>query len=353
MARRNEQQNRKGEDGTSESSTLFCARGGERKRKRGGRAWRSWRRPGWIGALAVVFLLAGGNWFAHLPTDQRATFGEFEATLEALGALTADGTDSIGLTGHDVYIPFSAPLNEKCPLPFGIPEVVDTSKAPSDIRVLRRQGYWAGFSPSLGYPVWSAYALPAEKVLEYPPARPPFAQDREVPGSPAPDAYTGSGYDRGHLAPNYAIATRYGRKAQRETFLMTNIAPQKPKLNRGPWRMLEQRVADDLSEIGDTLWVLVCAVPDKAGATLRKGSVRVPKGFAMIIAAVHQRHLRVIGVYMPQGTADTKRPRYCFRSVRALEELTGLNFFPALSQESQDVLEKREANRFWAKWDLF
>ena len=331
----------------------MALRNEQQKRKRGGRAWRSWRRPGWIGALAVVFLLAGGNWFAHLPTDQRATFGEFEATLEALGALTADGTDSIGLTGHDVYIPFSAPLNEKCPLPFGIPEVVDTSKAPSDIRVLRRQGYWAGFSPSLGYPVWSAYALPAEKVLEYPPARPPFAQDREVPGSPAPDAYTGSGYDRGHLAPNYAIATRYGRKAQRETFLMTNIAPQKPKLNRGPWRMLEQRVADDLSEIGDTLWVLVCAVPDQAGATLRKGSVRVPKGFAMIIAAVHQRHLRVIGVYMPQGTADTKRPRYCFRSVRALEELTGLNFFPALSQESQDVLEKREANRFWAKWDLF
>lgn len=325
----------------------------QQKRKTGGKAWRHMRRPWWIGLLAVFFLLASGNWFAHLPTNQRASFGEFEATLEALGALTADGTDCIGLTGHDVYIPYTAAVDESNPLPFGVPEVVDAGCAPADIQVLRRRGYWVGFSPSLGYPVWAAYALPAKKVLEYPPARPPFAQDREVPGSPAPDAYTRSGYDRGHMAPNYAIATRYGRKAQRETFLMTNIAPQKPKLNRGPWRMLEQRVADDLSSIGDTLWVIVCAVPDKSGARLRQGRVRIPKGFAMIIAAVHKQRLRVIGVYMPQGTAESKRPRYCFRSVRELEQLSGLNFFSALPQESQDWLETHEANRFWAKWDLF
>ncbi len=43
--------------------------------------------------------------------------------------------------------------------------------------------------------------------------------------------YTHSGYDRGHMAPNYAIATRYGQEAQKETFLMSNIVPQLGNLN--------------------------------------------------------------------------------------------------------------------------
>ena len=33
-------------------------------------------------------------------------------------------------------------------------------------------------------------------------------------------------FDRGHMAPNHAIATRYGREAQLETFLMSNVCPQ-------------------------------------------------------------------------------------------------------------------------------
>jgi len=37
--------------------------------------------------------------------------------------------------------------------------------------------------------------------------------------------YTGSGYNRGHCAPNYAIAVCYGAQAQLETFLMSNILP--------------------------------------------------------------------------------------------------------------------------------
>ena len=306
----------------------------------------------WIGGLLVLALLGVGNWFAHLPTARRASFGSFEPTLEALGAVTADATDAIGLTGRDVAVEYLAPLS-KGPLPFGLPQIVNTQKVPKDIQVLKRKGYWVGFSPTLGYPVWSAYAIPVKRVMKWPPERPAFLQDKQVFDSPTPDVYTGSGYDRGHMAPNYAIATGYGRIAQRETFLMTNIAPQRPDLNRGPWRILEQKLADELSSIGDTVYVLVCTVPDASGAWLKKGRVRIPKGFAMIVAAVHDRQLRVFGIYMPQETASSKRPRYCFCSVRALEEATGLNFFPNLSPTLQDAVEIPEANRFWPRWEVF
>lgn len=305
-----------------------------------------------LAVVVTVVLLGAGNWFAHLPSAKRAEFGVFEAPLEMLGSVTADVTDSFGWTGRDVAVPYDDEI-EKGPLPFGLPKVANRSKAPSDIRVLKRQGYWVGFSPSLGYPVWTAYAVPVKKILEYPPERPPFEKDDDVSRSPEPDFYLRSGYDRGHMAPNYVIATRYGRSAQKETFLMTNIAPQKPELNRGPWKDLEKIVADDLSEIGDTLWVIVCAIPERGAKTLKKGRVAIPQGFAMIISSVHAGKLRTLALYMPQDVTGSKSIRYYFRSVREVEAMCGLNFFDDLPAKDQDLLEMPEANRFWPQWNLF
>ncbi len=305
-----------------------------------------------LAAALAVAALAFGNWFAHQPSARRAAFGAAVPTLEALGAITADATDALGLTGYDVSVPYLADPPTRGPLPFGAPRVTDPMKTPDDLVVLRRKGYWVGWSPSLGHPAWAAYAVPARKLLEAPPARPPFERDPEAPRSSQPSDYTGTGYDRGHLAPNYLIATRFGKAAQRETFLMSNIAPQRPDLNRGPWRLLEQTVADDLSGIGDTLWVITGVVPDR-GKRLGKGKVRVPSGFYKIVAAIHRGRLRVLAVLMPQETPGSKRPRYCFRSVDALEAMTGLDFFPALSEDRQAALEAPEANRFWPTWSLF
>lgn len=304
-----------------------------------------------LAIVAAVAVLGFGNWFAHQPTARRAAFGAAVPTLEALGAITADATDALGLTGRDVSVPYVGAV-PRGPLPFGEPRVADTAKAPKDIVVLRRKGYWVGWSPSLGHPVWAAYAVPTRKLLEAPPARPPFERDPEAPRSPLPTDYTGTGYDRGHMAPNYLIATRFGKAAQRETFLMSNIAPQRPDLNRGPWRLLEQTVADDLSGIGDPLWVITGAVPDRT-KRLGKARVRVPSGFYKIIAAIHRGRLRVLAALMAQETPGSKRPRYCFRSVDTLEALTGLDFFPALSEERQRALEAPEANRFWPTWEIF
>lgn len=49
--------------------------------------------------------------------------------------------------------------------------------------------------------------------------------------------YAGSGYDRGHLV---CSANRLENRLENcETFLLSNIAPQAPALNRGLWKQLE------------------------------------------------------------------------------------------------------------------
>jgi endonuclease G len=53
-----------------------------------------------------------------------------------------------------------------------------------------------------------------------------------------PSDYTGSGYDRGHIAPS---ADRTRNEADNSaTFLMTNMMAQVPELNRGVWGDLEE-----------------------------------------------------------------------------------------------------------------
>lgn len=65
-------------------------------------------------------------------------------------------------------------------------------------------------------------------------------------------AYEGSGYDRGHLV---ASANQDELEIQNsETFLLSNMSPQKPGFNRGIWRSLEEaiRKLNDQSNILET-----------------------------------------------------------------------------------------------------
>ena len=110
-----------------------------------------------------------------------------------------------------------------------------------NIQIVECIGYIAGYSPATRNPAWVAYKLsgtPAHSTTERPSR---FLDDPRVSGEAQHDDYTHSGYDRGHLASNAVIGSYFGATAQRETFYMTNIIPQTPKLNRGGvWRQIER-----------------------------------------------------------------------------------------------------------------
>ena len=311
------------------------------------------RTKGWIAAGFTAVCLGFGNWFAHQPAAERAQFGSWEPMLEKLGAVTAGITDDLGITGRDASIPYTQKLPTQTKFWFGQPKVTDLKKAVKDIRILKRQGYWAAWSPVCGHPAYVVYTVPKTKLMDKSPPRPDFKRDPEALDCPSPEDYLRSGYDRGHMAPNHLIATRYGRKAQDETFLMSNMVPQKPDLNRGPWRELEQIVADDLSNSSTELWVITGPVPNDKKSYINRGKARIPKGFFKIIAKVKRGRLSVMGLYMPQEIRIDKQPRYCFVSIDQIEAMTGLDFFSDLPEADQKILEEVEPTRFWPSLELF
>ena len=294
--------------------------------------------------LAVWALAA--EWFVHHPREWlRDHDSALARPLLWLGNPLADVTDALDWTGEDTVYeydldpPADAVLFAGAPRRTGLP-------APADITVLDRGEFLIGWSPSLHHPVWCAYHVKREATFDQG-RRPSFTLDREVPSAPSSSAYEKTGYDRGHLVPNYAIATRYGPEMQRRTFLTTNIAPQTPALNRGVWREVEHRIADLWTARYGEIWVVVGCVPGTSGETLNGSAVKVPESFFQLIVAQDGPDVRALALLFDQTVAwDAWAARHIV-SVDELERETGLDFFPDLPNFIQDPLEAGLPSRLW------
>jgi endonuclease G len=232
----------------------------------------------------------------------------------------------------------------------GVPRVAGggaSAMATAEFRVLTNRGYVAGYSDALGNPLWVAYRVEDLAKLPRPAPRPEkFEVDRRTAARVAPEAYAGSGYDRGHLAPNYAIATRFGAAAQRETFLMSNITPQRHALNAGLWRELEMKIATSYPARYGEVWVLTGPIFGAQPRTLR-GGVAVPDAFFLIVVDENEGKLRTLAFVVPQDAPAGDDPRQYLTSIEEIQRRTGLDVLSELDDASEKQIELHRATRVW------
>jgi endonuclease G len=300
--------------------------------------------------LAVAFSVMS-VWFVHHPrkwVERRcASIPSFlSASILSVGSAVGDVTDGFGWTGHDAIYEYDVEAPEGSVLFAGAPRRTD-APAPMDIVPLDRGEFIVGWSPKLRHPVWCAYHVAKEQRHE-PGIRPDFSRDRNVPSAPPPSAYKGSGYDRGHMAPNFAIKTRYGDDDQKQTFLMSNIAPQSPALNRGVWRDVEHRIAQLWTARYGEIWVVVgCISSPESNETLNGSDIDVPQQFYQVIVAQEGMDVRALAVLFPQNVKYGEYAARYIVSIDELEQLTGLDFLPELPEFIQNPLESELPSRLW------
>lgn len=213
------------------------------------------------------------------------------------------------------------------------------------LRVLANSGYVVGYSDTLGNPLWAAYRLQDAELKAAPPRPDEFAVDPRTVARIEPGVYNRSGYDRGHLAPNYAIATRYGEAAQKETFLMSNITPQKHGLNAGLWKELEQKIATNYPGRFSEVWVIAGPVFGARPQNLQR-RVAVPEACYMIIVDESDGRVRAQAFLFPQEPADATLDAY-LTTIDELERRTGLDFLRDLPDDAENALEARQVERAW------
>ena len=165
--------------------------------------------------------------------------------------------------------------------------------------------------------------------------------------------YVKSGFDRGHQAP--AADFKINQALMNDSFYLSNMAPQVgASFNRGIWARLEERVRDLVRTRGK-LFVITGPIydapdmdgPDKAfiwgnckKPRTPESAVVVPDGFYKILYDLKRK--RVLAFIFPNRRLPKRHIGEFRASVREIEELTGLNFFPRMSRRKQNILEKNE-----------
>ena len=304
------------------------------------------------GAVFLFILLIwswAALWFVHHPRAwleaHCASWPRLvTAPLLWMGEPLGDVTDAVGLTGEDAVQTTDRPAPSDSVLFAGLP-VRRSSPAPKDIVVLDKGEFKVGWSPSLRHPVWVAYHVPAVAISEAG-KRPGFKQDKDAANSPTAAQYAKTGYDRGHMAPNYAIATRFGREAQNRTFLMSNVTPQTPRLNRGVWRDIEHRIAELWTRRWGESWVIVGCISNEP-RKLADTDIDIPTRFYQVVVAQNGNEIRAMAMLVEQNVPWKAWPTRYLVSIDELEELTGFDFLADLEDGTEDALEAQLPSRLW------
>ncbi len=214
-----------------------------------------------------------------------------------------------------------------------------------DERIIDYAGMRVSFNPGMHIPNWVAWELTAEEAIGQESRNNNFISDNRVPGCPAPSDYTNSGFDRGHMAP--AGDMKWSPLAMKESFYMTNICPQDKKLNTGSWKGLEEKCRDWAKVDSAIIIVAGPVLTDKLTESIGKIHVRVPKRFFKVILSPYSNPPRAIGFIMPNGKVPGGMQAAAM-SVNDVERITGHNFFSALPDSIEELIESQCQFHKWS-----
>lgn len=204
--------------------------------------------------------------------------------------------------------------------------------------IIRHSGYVLRYRDVYEQADWVAYPLLAFEIKgDAERDRESFQPDPLVEtGSALPTDYTRSGYDRGHLAP--AGDFKFSQRLTRESFYMSNVSPQAPQFNRGVWKELEEQVRA-WARRDRGLYVVTGPVLKPGLETIgKRNEVAVPKQYYKVILYCNAPNIRIIG-FLLNNEPSNESLRSFVVPVDQIEKLTGIDFFPFISDDLEQKLE--------------
>lgn len=222
-----------------------------------------------------------------------------------------------------------------------------------DGRLLNHQFFVICYASGWKLARWTAYRLEPGDLEGKAPRIERFRPDPLLASSERAELsdYRNSGFDRGHLAP----ADDFVRSPEAidATFVLSNMVPQDPSLNRGRWRVLESEV-HTLASRSLTTWIITGPIfmsPDSQPVGperyLAVDRVAIPTHlFKMVLQITTTGERQVFAFVFPnQGALPGPSLSYSV-SVDQVERWTGIDFFSRLPDDEEVVLEARVADKW-------
>ncbi len=264
--------------------------------------------------------------------------------------------DDITITGFSSIPPAPASVHLNMGNPSG---AVTSTNAPTNY-LMEKPQYALSYHRDKGIPNWVSWHVDAS-WLGSTPRQNDFRADNTLPtdwyrvGS---TSYTGSGFDRGHNCPS-ADRTRTVTDNS-ATFFMTNMIPQAPDNNQGPWVRLEDYTRTLVNQ-GNECYVIMGQYgtggtgSNGFRSTIDNGRVTVPNRIWKVIVVLPAASgddatrvttsTRVIAVDMPntQGIRNNNWGMYR-TTVDAIEAAAGVDVLSRVPASIQAVIESRVDN---------
>ena len=212
--------------------------------------------------------------------------------------------------------------------------------------ILNYHGFTICYDEADRIPRWAAYELTAAKTegdavrggLNFRP------DERVAAVQPDNADYRGSGWSRGHMVP--AGDCKWDEQAMRDSFFYTNCCPQDERLNNGSWNVLENRVRSWARQYG-SVYVVTGPLPGRnRHGRIGAHGVLVPDAFfkALLVHAEDGWHAVA---FVMQNESDPQKLPDCLLSVRELERISGIDFFPQLPDAVERRVERNAEPLFW------
>ena len=295
---------------------------------------------------------AGDNVFSFFVTvPAGATNGSRSFLSTITDAQMRSANASIAMT-------VNAPRDPAEHMVMGNPSGATTDVANFTNYLLPKPQYVMSYHKDRGIPNWVSWHLD-NTWLGDTPRQDDFRNDTSLPAGwyqVLSTDYSGSGFDRGHLTPSGDRTSSVPDNSA--TFLMTNMMPQAPNNNQGPWEELESYCRTLVNQ-GNELYIIAGgAGQGGTGAnggvtnTVANGNVVVPAVTWKVIIVLPVgandvdrvfKTTRTIAVIMPNTQAiGINTPWRNFRtSIDRVEGLTGFNFFSNVRPSVQNLIERR------------
>lgn len=204
-------------------------------------------------------------------------------------------------------------------------------KAEGNNQYLCRIGYAVNYNYATKVPFYVVEHITTDHLVKNAARKDDFREDPEVPVQYRQTLadYTGQGYDRGHVAP--AADMTFDAKAMSESFFLTNMMPQVPGNNRGIWKYLEENIRYWVQVKGE-VYVITGTLFEGQPKMMNK--VTVPSHVYKIV--IDPKTGKQIAYLFTNEKLDPKLIDNYAVSVASIEQKTGINFSPALTNNSAE-----------------